>query len=650
MERTGRGITAGRLIATLALTLSAMVVWLFAAARADANELVTRTFNPTGAEQTFVVPAGVTSMRAYAVGGRGEGGSRGAEVEGELSVTPGETLYVEVAGNGHLGGGGFNGGGEGGPEAQGGGGASDVRLAPRSAGLSPDTRLIVAGGGAGGGNSGTLGGAAGEEGQGELNAEPGMPGTASEGGLDGELFECIVSHDRSGQETEPTNGKLGSGGRGAGCVSQNHGGAGGGGGGGGYFGGGGGGVWFDLECSCGGHYSQSAGGGGGSSLAPAGGTVALAPAMTEPVVQLSFVQPENPPVVVTGSAASILAHSATLDATVNPEDTNVGTCEFEYGTSPAYGETVPCSSSPGSGFTPVAVSAALEGLTASTTYHYRIVATNGVGTSYGADREFVTAPHEAATVSELSPGAGPVTGGTTVTFTGAELQYVTAVRFGGASATKVTDISPSALTAVTPSGAGSVQVFLVDDLGQETHAGTYTYSPRPAITKISAKKGPAAGGTSIVITGSGLAEVTEVLFGSVPGTIVSTSATTVTVVSPPSTAGSYDITAISPGGQSEVTTKAVFDFERPTVTAVSPGSGPLAGGTTVTVTGTGFAVGSSTVFKFGKTPATSVDCTSITRCTMVSPAAKRAGVVDVIPTVGKAKGKKSPPADHFTYE
>ena len=86
------------------------------------------------------------------------------------------------------------------------------------------------------------------------------------------------------------------------------------------------------------------------------------------------------------------------------------------------------------------------------------------------------------------------------------------------------------------------------------------------------------------------------------------------------------------------------------MTAVSPASGPLAGGTTVTVTGTGFAVGSSTVFKFGKTPATSVDCTSITHCTMLSPAAKRAGVVDVIPTVGKAKGKKSPPVDHFTYE
>jgi hypothetical protein len=650
MERTWRGFTVGRLVVALALTLSGLVVWLFAAARADADEAVTRTFDSTGAEQTFVVPAGVTNMQVRAVGGRGAGGSQGAEVEGEVSVTPGETLYIEVAGNGQLGKGGFNGGGEGGAEAQGGGGGSDIRLAPRSAGLSPDTRLIVAGGGAGGGSSGPLGGAAGEEGQGEGRAEPGMPGTATGGGLGGEVWECVEGHNRPGQETEAGNGTLGSGGRGAGCVSQDHGGAGGGGGGGGFYGGGGGGLFYDLECSCGGRYSLGAGGGGGSSLAPAGGTVALAPATSEPVVQLSFVQPENPPVVVTGSATSVLAHSATVGATVNPEDTNVGTCELEYGTSVSYGESVPCSPSPGSGFMPVAVSAALEGLAADTAYHYRIVATNGVGTSYGADREFLTTPHEAATVSEFSPGAGPVAGATTVTFTGTELQYVTAVRFGGASATKVTDLSPSTLSAVTPAGSGSVQVTLIDDLGQETDAGTYTYSPRPAITKISAKKGPAAGGTSVVITGTGLAEVTEVLFGSVPGAIVSTSATTVTVVSPPSTAGSYDITVVSPGGQSAVTTKAVFDFERPTVTAVSPASGPLAGGTTVTVTGTGFAVGSSTVFKFGKTPATSVDCTSITHCTMLSPAAKRAGVVDVIPTVGKAKGKKSPPVDHFTYE
>ncbi len=297
--------------------------------------------------------------------------------------------------------------------------------------------------------------------------------------------------------------------------------------------------------------------------------------MTEPVVQLSFVQPENPPAVVTGSATSVLAHSATLDATVNPEDTNVGTCELEYGTSVAYGESVPCSPSPGSGFMPVAVSAALEGLAADTAYHYRIVATNGVGTSYGADREFVTAPHEAATVSEFSPGAGPVAGATTVTFTGTELEYVTAVKFGGASATKVTDLSPTSLSALTPADSGSVQVILIDDLGQETDAGTYTFSPRPAITKISQKKGPAAGGTRVVITGTGLAEVTQVLFGSDTGddrldrgddhdrrlaALHGRAPTT----SPSSV----------PGGQSEVTAKAVFDFERPTVTAVSPAQRP----------------------------------------------------------------------------
>jgi hypothetical protein len=650
MERTGRGITAGRLIATLALTLSGLVVWLCAAAQADASESVTRRFNPTGVEQTFVVPAGVTSMHVRVVGGRGAGASQAAEVEGEVSVTPGATLYLEVAGNGRFSEGGFNGGGEGGFDAQGGGGASDVRLAPRSAGLSPDTRLIVAGGGAGGGNSGTLGGAAGEEGQGEEKAEPGMPGTATGGGLGGEVWECQLEGERGGHEIEAGDGTLGSGGRGAGCASQNHGAAGGGGGGGGYYGGGGGGVFFNYLCNCGGHYSKSAGGGGGSSLVPAGGAVALAPTAAEPVVELTFMQPEDPPAVVTGSGASILAHSATLDATVNPEDTNVGTCEFEYGTSDAYGESVPCSSAPGSGFRPVAVSGALEDLAPSTTYHYRIVATNGVGTSYGADREFLTAPHEAATVSELSPGVGPVAGGTTVTFTGTELEYVTGVKFGGAGATKVTDLSPSSLSAVTPANSGSVQVILIDDLGQETDAGSYTFSPHPAITKISEKKGPAAGGTKVVITGTGLAEVTQVLFGSTPGRIESTAATSMTVVSPPSTAGSYDITVVSSGGQSEVVAKAVFDFERPTVTAVSPSSGPLAGGTSVTITGTGFSVGSSTVFKFGKTAATSVDCTSITRCTMLSPAVKKAVVVDVIPSVGKAKAKKSPPVDHFTYE
>jgi hypothetical protein len=89
--------------------------------------------------------------------------------------------------------------------------------------------------------------------------------------------------------------------------------------------------------------------------------------------------------VVTEAASSTAQTTATLNATVNPNGGEVTSCQFDYGTSEAYGKSVPCSSSPGSGSTPVAVSAAVVGLSAHTTYHFRIVATNSGGAGEGAD-------------------------------------------------------------------------------------------------------------------------------------------------------------------------------------------------------------------------------------------------------------------------
>jgi phosphodiesterase/alkaline phosphatase D-like protein len=99
----------------------------------------------------------------------------------------------------------------------------------------------------------------------------------------------------------------------------------------------------------------------------------------------------EPPAVLTGIASGVAQTSGTLNATVNPEDETVSDCHFEYGTSEAYGLIVPCSPPPGSGTSPVAVSSAVSGLSPSTTYHFRVVATNGTGTSLGADETFKTA-------------------------------------------------------------------------------------------------------------------------------------------------------------------------------------------------------------------------------------------------------------------
>jgi hypothetical protein len=223
---------------TIAIAILAVLVQsLGSVTPARAAEPVVRTFFPIGTEQFFDVPAGVASVHVVLVGGRGgaaDGGAGGlaARVEGDLVVTSGTRLYVEVGGDGQAtaetpNDGGFNGGGAGGHctalEAYraGGGGASDIRTVPRADAGTLASRVVVAGGGGGAGSFGE-GGQAGAAGVGE---SAGGGGTTTSGGAGG------------GGDFPGAAGVLGLGGAGASAPNSC-----GSGGGGGVFGGGGGGA------------------------------------------------------------------------------------------------------------------------------------------------------------------------------------------------------------------------------------------------------------------------------------------------------------------------------------------------------------------------------------------------------------------------
>jgi hypothetical protein len=121
-----------------------------------------------------------------------------------------------------------------------------------------------------------------------------------------------------------------------------------------------------------------------------------------------FTTLPDPPTVLASAASSLTQTAATLRATVNPNGGRVSACRFDYGISPSYGSSVPCSALPGAGIGPVAVSAPLGSLSASTTYHFRIVATNPGGASTGADQAFTTEAI-AATAGMTSPATPPAT-------------------------------------------------------------------------------------------------------------------------------------------------------------------------------------------------------------------------------------------------
>ncbi len=87
------------------------------------------------------------------------------------------------------------------------------------------------------------------------------------------------------------------------------------------------------------------------------------------------------PLVATSAARELSASSAQLQGSVNPEGVQVGECEFEYGTSTAYGKSVACSPPPGSVLGAVTVSGSLAGLKAGTTYDFRLKAASSAGSA-----------------------------------------------------------------------------------------------------------------------------------------------------------------------------------------------------------------------------------------------------------------------------
>jgi len=105
------------------------------------------------------------------------------------------------------------------------------------------------------------------------------------------------------------------------------------------------------------------------------------------VVTVTTLSPTGPPVVITSPATLVASFSATLNGSVDPHGFTT-TVYFQYGTTTSYGSTT--ASQTKTGNTYQNVSANISGLAASTTYHFRIVATNSAGTRYGSDMTFTT--------------------------------------------------------------------------------------------------------------------------------------------------------------------------------------------------------------------------------------------------------------------
>ena len=175
---------------------------------------------------------------------------------------------------------------------------------------------------------------------------------------------------------------------------------------------------------------------------------------------------------------------------------------------------------------------------------------------------------------------------------------------------------------------------------------TPTAPDTPTATSITPNVGPTAGGTSVTLTGTNFVPGTTVTVGGNAATGVTVGSTTgLTFVTPPGAAGPVDVVVNNGGGgDGDVDRRLHLHPADPTVTAINPAIGPVAGGTLVTLTGTDFQVGATTV-SIGGQPGVNVAVTNGTSLTFQTPAAAAPGPVDV--TVTTAGGTSGPQT--FTY-
>ncbi len=312
------------------------------------------------------------------------------------------------------------------------------------------------------------------------------------------------------------------------------------------------------------------------------------------------------------------------------------------------------------------------------TWTLYVTTSGGTSVAHAGD-DFTYFPVPVPTVSAVSPNSGPVTGATAITITGTGfvkgarvvIDQGSGVGIGAIAATNVTVVSWTKITAVTGGGAnsGTWNLYVTTSGGTSVaHAGddfTYFPVPVPTVSAVSPNSGPVSGGTAITITGTGFVTGATVVIGQGSGAGTGAiAATNVTVVSfTKITAvtgggakfGTWNLFVITTGGTSLAHAGDYFTYNPvPKVSAVSPNSGPVSGGTAITITGTGFVTGATVVIGQGSgagtgaIAATNVTVVSWTKITAVTGRGKRFGKWNlfVITTGGTSVATAS---DYFTY-
>ena len=236
-------------------------------------------------------------------------------------------------------------------------------------------------------------------------------------------------------------------------------------------------------------------------------------------------------------------------------------------------------------------------------------------------------------VLAISPNQGRTAGGTSVTISGTGFQAGASASFGHPPAstplTAVNVLNGTTLTATTAAHAvGAVDVVVSNpDQQSSTLGNAFTYRPDPSVATVSPVNGSHLGGTPITITGTGFVSPMTVTLGGVAATGVTVaSPTSITATTAGHAPGAVDVVVAGPGGLT-ATLAAGFTFQPPSVSFIGPNGGSAAGGTAVTIMGSGFSAPATV--SLGGAAATGVvvvDSGTLTAVTGAHPS----GIVNVV--------------------
>jgi hypothetical protein len=254
-----------------------------------------------------------------------------------------------------------------------------------------------------------------------------------------------------------------------------------------------------------------------------------------------------------------------------------------------------------------------------------------------------------AATANFNPTSGKVDSTITVTGTGWALSdTISGVKVGITTATNTLVVNNNGAlsgTITVPSVSAGLQNIIITGTigGAQTFSNAFTVVGVPTVTVISPNSGSTTGGTSVTITGTNFVTgATVTIGGNAAIGINVTSSTTITATTPAGTAGAQNVVVTNVAGSGTLTGGFTY-VSPPTVTAISPPSGPTAGGTSVTITGTNFVTGATVTI--GGNAATGVSVTNSTTIKATIPAGT-AGTVSVIVTTA---GGSSNAFSGYTY-